>query len=265
MQDPSQTTERLNLGKVFILPGIEGTSYWNRSTRQGLLEAGVPYALEIFEWTTGWRPLSLYHLRSRKLHQSSSSRLVDRIAAYREEYPNRPVYLVGHSGGAGLSMLTLSRLPAELTVTGAVLLSAAISPYYDAVSALQRTQRGIWNFRSWGDFFFLGLGTSVMGTIDGRHTPSAGMIGFSEEIHRAVQQAQLPPLREMPYRWEYVKHFHFSGHFGYVLSPFAKSVIAPILCESLPSTAPQSTRSAIETAASETSQLATSALCEIVG
>ena len=63
-----------------------------------------------------------------------------RIVDYRKSHPGRPIYLIGHSGGGALSVLTLERLPPGTTVTGAMLLNAALSPGYD-LSAVLGTRR----------------------------------------------------------------------------------------------------------------------------
>jgi hypothetical protein len=58
--------ERLERGYVIVLPGIEGRSFLNRGIAAGLSDAGVPYGIEIYDWTDG--PLwGIYNLRSRKL------------------------------------------------------------------------------------------------------------------------------------------------------------------------------------------------------
>ena len=56
--------ERLDRGLVLILPGMEGRSFLNLSIMAGLLDAGLPYAMEIADWTTGWTFLAIYHLRA---------------------------------------------------------------------------------------------------------------------------------------------------------------------------------------------------------
>lgn len=227
--DSVNSTERRSAGCVIVLPGIEGKSYWNRSIVRGLLHAEVPYGIEIFDWTTGYRGLGVYHLRSRALHQRASARLTEKIIDYRHEHPQQPLYLVGHSGGGAMSMVSLAQLPNDVRVTGAIMLGPALSPWYNVVPALHRTTHGAWNFSSIGDAFFLGVGTTLAGTLDGWHVPSAGMIGFSKHIHAKVQAAGTPPLREMPYQLQYARHRNLSGHFGYTTPEFTASVIAPIM------------------------------------
>jgi pimeloyl-ACP methyl ester carboxylesterase len=228
-----RTAERLDKGLVFVLPGIECESLINHSIARGLADGGVDGAIEIFDWTTGVILLFLYHLRGKKRHSRQAERLVQRIVAYRQSHPGRPVHLVGHSGGAAMIILALERLPLEHKVTCAVLLQSAISPDRDLTTALERTERGIWNFRSALDVFFLGIGTLFAGTLDGRHRTAAGMVGFR-------QQAGLPPraqelyatrLHEMPYQPAMIADFHFGGHLTVGSRPFIAKAVAPLLSE----------------------------------
>jgi pimeloyl-ACP methyl ester carboxylesterase len=182
-----------------VLPGIEGQSFINQSIAQGLADGGVEAAIEIYDWTTGIILLFLYHLRGWRRNVKQAERLARRIVDYRTTYPGRPIYLIGHSGGGALSVLTLERLPPGTTVTGAVLLNAALSPRYDLTSALSHVETKIWNFRSIFDLFFVGIGTVLAGTVDGRHACDAGRFSFGRP-HGALQQRVCGPESGTPYQ-----------------------------------------------------------------
>ena len=134
-------------------------------------------------------------------------------------------------------MLTLEQLPADVQVEGAVLLAPALSPQYPLDTALGHTRRGIWNFTSWGDAVFLIFGTLVMGTIDGRHSISAGACGFRAAPPPTAgtpgtldaETLQTPRLYEVPWRRAMLADRHFAGHFGCVHARFVREWIAPIL------------------------------------
>ena len=171
--------ERLDRGLVLILPGIEGRSFLNVSLMAGLLDAGLPYAMEIVDWTTGCFLLAIYHLRAWQRNRRVARQIASRVVEYRRQYPGRPVWLIGHSAGGAMSLLTAEFLSAGQSLTGIVLLAPAISSRYSCDAAMQRTERGIWNFYSAGDVWFLGLGTLLFGTFDGVHWPASGCIGFA--------------------------------------------------------------------------------------
>ena len=175
------TPERLSRGLVIVLPGIEGRSYLNRSIARGLAQGGVEYGIEIYDWTYG-PPWQLWSLRSRRRHTEQATLVAAKIAAYQNEYPKRPVHLVGHSGGGAMIAYTLETLEAGRKITSGVMLVPALSPKYPMRQAVSRTERGIWNFCSHGDLLFLGIGTLLCGTTEGLHCVSAGNVGFSKRF-----------------------------------------------------------------------------------
>jgi pimeloyl-ACP methyl ester carboxylesterase len=222
-----RTPERLDQGLVLVLPGIEGESCLNHSIARGLADGGVGAAIEIFDWTTGVILLFLYHLRSKKRHVLQAERLVRRIMDYQQSHPGRPVHLVGHSGGAAMVVLALERLPPEHKVASAILLQSAMSPDHDLTTALDRTECGIWNFRSPWDAFFLGAGTWVAGTLDGPHQKAAGMVGFRTPL--GLHDVYAARLHDVAFRPGMVADFNFGGHLSVTSRPFIANHVAPIL------------------------------------
>lgn len=223
------TEERLRSGYVIVLPGIEGYSFLNRRIVKGLIQGGLPHAVEIHDWTCRWRiglPMFLYNLRSRRLHDQEGAVIVDKIRRYQQDYPNRPVFLIGHSGGGGMTMVTLEQLPPEHTIDGAILLGGAISPTYDARKGLRRVTRGVWNLYSCGDFLFLGLMTIFAGTFDGRHSCCSGMLGFRS---RDQTGAPDPKLFSIPFRREFLRFGNWGGHFGYTSPRFVQQFLLPLI------------------------------------
>ena len=155
------TPERLDQGFTVVLPGIEGKSVFNSNIAQGLIHGGVKSAVEVHDWTTGHLPLFLVHLRHIERNRDEARKLAQIIVEYQDRYPDRPVYLVGHSGGGGMALLTLEALPPDRKVTGVILLAVAVSRTFDLREALSKTERGIWNFYSPGDLVFLVAGTTL--------------------------------------------------------------------------------------------------------
>jgi len=217
--------ERLDVGLVIVLPGIEGRSFFNMAILQGLLDADVPYAIDIVDWTTGNKLLALYHLRSWRRNQRIAVELAAQIADYRRTHPGRPVWIIGHSGGGAMALFIAKALPEDVRLTGVILLAAAISPRFDLTAVRQRVERGIWSFHSWLDCVFVGLGTTVFGTLDGWHGPAAGMIG----LRSLLDDEGLPPLSQTRHGWAMTRQFHLGGHFGCVHRVFIAESVAPIL------------------------------------
>jgi len=208
------TAEQWDRGYLVVLPGVEGESWFNSNIAQGLRDGGVDSAIEVYDWTTGHWVLFPLHLRHLERNREQARTIAGKIVAYQDAYPGRPVHVVGNSGGGGVAMLTLEALPEDRQVTSVVLLAPAISPNYDICRALEKTEHGIWNYHSGGDWFILGAGTSLFGTVDGRHTPSAGMIGFNLPADRRDDAAITNKLHQIPYDPHMLANGHYGGHFS---------------------------------------------------
>jgi pimeloyl-ACP methyl ester carboxylesterase len=226
-----RSADRYAEGLAIVLPGIESQSFLNHAVVWGLADGGWPGAIEIDDWTTSCTLLFLYHLRGWGRNQRQAERIAARIVAYQDEFPGRPVYLIGHSGGGAMTILILEKLPPGRTITGGILLAPAISRQYPIANALQKTDRGIWNFFSQGDQFFLALGTWALGTLDGRHQVSAGLLGFQEprDLSAADHQIYEQKLHQVGYTLKMASAFNLGGHFGCVNRVFVDEYIAPLL------------------------------------
>ncbi|MEZ6065526.1 MAG: hypothetical protein R3B90_07395 [Planctomycetaceae bacterium] len=227
------TPDRSPRGHIIVLPGIEGESQWNHRIVRGLVGAGLGHSIEIHDWTYG-RWLALYSLRAKSRHRSQAELIAEKVCEVRQRYPAAPVWLIGHSGGGAMSVLSLECLPVEVQATGAILLGPALSRGYDLGPALQATERGIWNFSSICDALYLIFGTMLMGTLDGRHQPSAGAIGFRRSTPQptgaTIEPANVPPrLTQVPWRPRMIRDWHLGGHFGPVSPKFVERWIAPII------------------------------------
>jgi len=239
---PGSTFEQKQKGLVLILPGIEGRSRFNVDIAGGLRLGGVEAAIAIHDWTTRAGSLGWYlHLADERRNRTEAIRLARRIVKYKKTFPDRPVFLIAHSGGAGIALMTLERLPHFAPAEAVVLLAGAVSPERNLNKALSRTRRGIWNFYSSRDVGFLVLGTSLFGTIDREHGPSAGAVGFETPkrlTERAAGRYQ-QKLHQIPYHAEMAKLGHLGGHGGWTSPKFVARWIAPILLDQpLPADSP---------------------------
>ncbi len=203
----------------------------NWSILRGILDAGFPGAVTLWDWTTGLWPLLLFHLRAQRRNRRQGATLARFVAAYQNDYPDQPVYLIGHSAGAAVAVWGLEALPEGCTVTGVVTLAAALSPSYRLGPALQKVRGCLWNFWSPFDLALLGVGALIFGTADGRHSLSAGCCGFSHppETTPDVTDLYRARLRQRRYEPGMTRHFNLGGHFGSVNRVFVAEVVAPLL------------------------------------
>ena len=215
------TAQRLDRGLVIILPGIEGEGPLSYGLRDGLLRAGVDAAMPIYRWG---RPIPIAGPILNQIDVVGNRLVAERIAQmildYQETHPGQPVFLVGHSGGGGVAVFSAEALPEGRSVEGLILLSASISKTYNLSKALRRCRRGIANFYSAGDVALLGIGTTVMGNVDGIHGPSAGLAGFDSNP---------AGLYQIPWSQEMSSSGNVGGHMDTVATAFVQRYVAPWL------------------------------------
>ena len=148
----------LSRGRVLVLSGIETPSIFTSNIATGIAESGWNGSVEIHDWRTGHFHNFAYHLMDVETNRQRSQELSDKIVTYQDQYPDAPVHLVGHSGGAGIIVMALEALLSERQVTTATLLASALSPDHDLSIALARTSRGMWHYHSPGDFVLCEIG-----------------------------------------------------------------------------------------------------------
>ena len=221
---PYVTEARLQRGLVVVLPGIEGRGPLNAAVVEGLNAGGVNWAIQVADWTSVLGPL--YNLRAVDRNRRQAAQIAADVAAYRRSHPGRPVVLVGHSGGGAIAAWAAEALPAGHHVDGIIMLAPSLVPQYRLSKALAASRRGIVNFSSRLDWAFLGLGTALAGTMDGRRGPSAGAVGF-----------QVPPgarmlyekLYQVTWRPEMAATGHVGGHFSATAPAFVAEYVAPFV------------------------------------
>ena len=141
--------ERLGQGYTIILPGILGSKPQNPIS-QGLVEADVPSAIEVYDWTDG--PGAFFsNLRDLKRNRREARCVAKKIVNYQDRYPGRPVHLIGYSAGGGVAVLVLEAMPPGRKVTRAIVLAPTLSTDYDLRKAIRHTESGIHNYYSYGD------------------------------------------------------------------------------------------------------------------
>ena len=224
------TAERQAQGLVIVLPGIEGVSSINHSLVHGLIDAGLPYAICLHDWTMKLKP-AMVNLWLTGRTARAAAAVAELITDHQLKYPGTPVHLVGHSGGAALIPYVLEELPPERRITSGVMIAPALSPGFDLSPALQKVEQGLVNVHSRLDWYFLGFGTSMVGTLDRQHGHAAGNRGFrwpgpeEADRHRIYRQR----LVELRYRFSMLRDWHYGGHLSCLNRVFVERHISPLL------------------------------------
>jgi len=225
---PFVTAERKLRGLVIVLPGIEGRGTLNEAICKGLNKGGVNWSIELYDWTTGVPGNYLYHLRAQQRNRGEAALLAQRIRLYHTRYPGRPVVIVGQSGGAAIAVWVAEAMHSARSLTGVVMLAPALSPGYDLRPALGNTERGLVNLYSRRDWVLLGMGTSMWGTMDGKHSSSAGRLSFAGP---AAAPAGSPYARLFELSWnrEMSDVGYAGGHLSSGAEAFVARYVAPLV------------------------------------
>ena len=161
---------------VFLVGGIGGLSPLVPSAHVALPLAGINHELRDFSWQHG-KGRFIRDLQDAPHLKDKAAELAKEIRELRQREPNRRIYLVGHSAGTAIVLYAAEMLPPE-SVERIILLSSALSPYYDLTAALRATRGEIVSFYSPFDFMLLDWGTSQFGTADRVYGRAAGLHGF---------------------------------------------------------------------------------------
>ncbi len=223
-RQPYVTADRLERGLVLVLPGIEGRSRLNEQICKGLDDGGVNCAIEIYDWTSNLG--MLYNLQAIDENRRKAKQIADRVARYQIAFPSRPVTLVGQSGGGGMAVWAAEAMNPEQKITGLVLINPSLSPQYLLSDALDRTEKGIVLLYSERDWMLLGVGTTVYGTMDGKHGVSAGCVGFETPTDRPKAYKK---LYQIAWTKDMAKTGHRGGHFTSAAAGFVARYIAPLV------------------------------------
>lgn len=216
---------------IIVLPGIEGSSPCARGIVSGLRQTHPNATYEIYDWTTGHATRMLYHVVAWNRNQSVAALLAEHIVTLQTQQPDRPIILVGHSGGGAMAIVALEQLPPGYRVHQAILLAPDLAPGHPLATSLDRTLQGIDVFHSKLDCVILGAATTSVGTIDRVWTPAAGMVGFhsppcSDEMSVSLYATK---LRQHGYEVAMSRTGHFGGHFTCTLPEFVNRYVSPSL------------------------------------
>jgi alpha-beta hydrolase superfamily lysophospholipase len=208
------------------LPGIAGGFRMHDRYCHALKAGGFDAETGIYDWTGGRFPISALRQRERNLREADKVAAI--LARKHRAEPHRPLYLSAESGGTGIAVWALERLPDDVQVDAVVLVSPAMSPGYDLSPALARVRRKMLVFPSKSDRFVLGFGALLFGTMDRRYGRSAGLDGFNQPAR--ADAAQYAKLEQYPYRGKMFWDYGNGGGHAWAMYPrFASAWLAPRL------------------------------------
>ncbi|GIW85977.1 MAG: hypothetical protein KatS3mg108_0301 [Isosphaeraceae bacterium] len=262
---PPDLPDHLAAGLVLAADGIGGLDLSATALRYEVARAGLRYRVETISWCHGFGHWyrDLTHRDNIRRHAQA---LAQRIRDFRSQPPPpdppphdplpqptnpssltpppappdtpapsppptpRPVFLVGKSGGCGVLIDALEQLPSD-SVERAVFIAPAVSARYDLRRALQAVHREIVIYWSPLDLILLGLGTSLLGTVDRVRTVGAGLTGFRPppNLDPAGHALYAAKLRQVRWTWRMIRTGYCGGHIGPDSPWFLRRFVLPLL------------------------------------
>jgi pimeloyl-ACP methyl ester carboxylesterase len=205
-------------GRLLILPGV-GNTRFHLAGFVARAEQQLPgFDVDVEPWGVPF--LTLHNLRAHQRNVATAERIAGEIAAWRRAHPLESFYLVGYSGGGGMATLVTAALAADVRIDRLILVAPAVAPDYPLEKkVLPRVRDFVVNYSSERDLQ-VGWGTSTFGTIDRKHTPSAGAIGFDTADARLLE-----------YRWSAVDEpfGHRGNHLAYLSARWQAAKLLPAL------------------------------------
>ena len=214
-------------GLVLVVDGAGGFQNAPRSIAEMIDELRLPLHVRSFDWSHG-RGRGLADVMDVGHSRCQAKILAEEISRYRCTYPGLPIYLVAFSAGGAVALSAAEQLPPD-TLERIVLLAPAVSSDYDLRGALASARFGIDVFTSARDRFWLGVGTGIVGTADGKRVPAAGRIGFRPPVLAPDEARLADRLRQ--HSWDACVAWTGSdgGHADSLRPAFLQAYILPLL------------------------------------
>ncbi|HSU69275.1 MAG TPA: hypothetical protein VLJ39_20485 [Tepidisphaeraceae bacterium] len=231
-------------GSTYLLhlPGIAGDTAFDRWWMNALADRGVADRAELYDWTCN--DPGIPALQAHRRNHGEAVRVCNLIRTQRTADPTGRFILTAESGGTGVAVWALEHLPADVLVDEVVLVAPAISPDYDLTAALRHVRGRMVYTSSGGDWFVLGVGTTVFGTMDGKNTDAAGFVGFYPP--KIADPDQYAKLIELKYDSDWIKWGDFGTHTGGMSPEFARHVLAPMLLREMQAETRQPTEARVQ-------------------
>jgi pimeloyl-ACP methyl ester carboxylesterase len=212
---------------VFIANGSGDFRSVTANLCRVVAETAAPLQVETFVWSHGYGRYVSDHVDHAN-HLAQGRLLAAQVVAYRQAYPERRVYLIGHSAGCAVVLAAAEALPAD-GVDRIVLLAPSVCVSYDLRPALRNAREGIDAFHSGEDTVILGLGMLLVGTAEGGCRTAAGQCGFTPVLACPADVTLYGKLRQHPWAPIVAWSGHDGGHYGSNQAAFLRAYVLPLL------------------------------------
>lgn len=220
----SQTVSPRQPNTVIVVPGVGGDGNVYDQVLRSLRDHGSEDCLQVSDWGSSLIicPISI---SSHAWHQNAEHNLAVRIVQWRQAHPNSRIALIAHSAGAGVVAGAVAQLPPDMSVGPIIFLAPALSPGFD-LRPMLRHATIVHVFFSKDDFFWQGIGPTILGNYDRVHSSGAGRVGFTLA---SLSSAQKAVVLQHSYQSQWESLDNGGGHYDWMAEPFVAAVLMPII------------------------------------
>ena len=203
---------------------LDGAGHYTAggSISRGLRSAGFDGEFQTFVWSS-FLGAGADHLLA-AYDGSKAQQLAEEIVAFRREYPNGYIAVMGLSAGTSVVISALERVPLDVQVDSVVLFQPSVSSTRDLSKALRRVRHRLYATCSRKDLIL----ASLLVTADGESGQAAGRTGF--QVPPGLERSDRMEYRKvvnMPWRERYRRYGWRGGHVDSTGTRFVQHYIAP--------------------------------------
>ena len=218
-------------GTVFLVDGVGGLQMASLVARRVFRQQGLEPATYLHKWQRWPVGRVLADLTCHRRNRLEGARLARIMRSFRASHPHAPLHVLAYSAGAAVAVFAAERLGPRCAIDTMILSCPALSPGYPLAAALRHVRR-CYTFVSRRDWIMLGVGTTLLGTMDRRFGPAAGQVGFRTPTGGGLQEPEVyNRLTQIPWSEEMRVLGHFGHHVGCATAAFIEHHIVALLEE----------------------------------
>ncbi len=194
----------------------------------------MPYALTVYDWHPG--QAGVKYLFDEPAARERAAEVAAYVDEYRAAHRGRPVFIVGHSAGAGIAVFAAEEVgaaePANADgppLAGIVIIAPSLSPEYDLTRAIEACGGRMAACSGALDGFIWFMSVAAH-NIDGTRGTAAGQSGFRvPDDAPAQRREEFEHLVQIRWRPSMMLRGNLGGHTGWASASWVKAKLAPLI------------------------------------
>jgi pimeloyl-ACP methyl ester carboxylesterase len=212
---------------LFVADGAGDFRACSMTVRSTAEADGWPLDVVTFVWSHGYLQSYADHVEYGYARERGRE-LAERVLQQKQQQPDLPVSLMGHSDGSGVVLAAAEQLPPE-TLDRIVLLAPGVSVDYDLRPALRSVRNGVDVFWSPADRVWLGAFAVLGGSQDdANQSRTAGRYGFEPANVLPEEVGLFGKLHQYEWNRTMLPTGNDGGHYGAYAPSHLRKFVLPL-------------------------------------